>query len=414
VYERKFPDYPVPTTLGGGSLIGSLQSEGWFEKDFVRITEFWELIEKPATFALMQDGDVKDVTGMDPADYAAELYINPQTQKPKIKEGVRTYARMTLMTGFCILSKETYEIPLTRLPIIKVEGRVVRVGEDRVRFGLIRFAKDSQRLKNYWRSVSAEVLAMAPKAVWVGGDDAFEGRENQWRQAHLSGDPILIYNKNAQEAPKRVDPPAIPAALLQESQLNQQDIKDVTGLHDASLGIRSNEISGRAIQARQKEGDVATITYHDNLNSAILEVGDVTNQMLPIAYDAIRTVRTIGSDDREALIKINDPNDVESPAISTGKYDVQLETGPSFSTQRLEAQDAMLTLLQTSPDMMSIIGDLVASNMDWPGAQQIAERLKRAVPKELLGEDEQGEEGEPSCKTQPPSLSTLSRCERWN
>lgn len=386
VYEKQYPDEPCPA----GFTTEAKFAAGWFDSQTVRITEFWEIIQKPATFMLAKDGDVKDITGMEEADYIEDAWVDPRTGAARIRKSSRSYARMHLVSGFAILS-EAYELPLTRLPIIRAEGRVIRVGEDRVRFGLVRFAKDSQRLKNYWRSVAAETLALAPKAQWLASSDAVEGREKAFREAHLTGDPLLIHNKNT-EKPDRIDPPAVPAALLQEAQLNQQDIKDTTGLHDASLGMRSNEVSGKAINARQREGDVATVIYHDNLNHAILEAGDVINQLIPVAYDTTRTLRVIGEDEKHKLMKVNDPNDENSPDITMGKYDVVLDTGPSFTTQRLEAYDAMMTLLQTNPDLMQVIGDKVAEKMDWPGATEIAARLKKMVPKELLSDDELAEQ----------------------
>lgn len=390
IYDERFPEHPAPAEMGDHT---DAQQAGWFDKDVVRITEFWELVDKPATFALMKDGSVIDITHLDdePEDdmdgdkllerqrIMEQVFVDPRTGKPRVRKSYRTYARMHLMTGFALLS-EAYELPLTRLPIIKVEGRVIRVGEDRVRFGLVRFSKDSQRLKNYWRSVAAERLAMAPKAQWTATEDAVAGREDEWRQAHLEGDPLLIHNKGT-EAPKRVDPPDVPAALLQEAQMNQQDIKDTTGLQDASLGMRSNEISGRAIKARQSEGDVATVIYHDNMNQSILEGGDVVNQLLPIAFDTVRTTLIIGEDDKPKTVELNNPERPDEPDITNGKYKTSIVTGPSFTTQRQEAQDAMMTLIQTSPELMNYIGDLVAKNMDWPGAFEIAERLKKMMQK---------------------------------
>lgn len=387
VYDRMYPDTPCPSELSDSTMV----SQGWFANDVVRLTEFWELIEKPAKFALMLDGSVEDVTGKPEEEYYDRLWRNPTTGEVKVRNSYRTYARMHLITGFAILG-EAYELPLTRLPIIRAEGRTIRVGDDRVRFGLVRYAKDSQRLKNYWRSVAAETIALAPKAQWIASDDAVEGREDAFRESYKTGDPLLIYNKNAANPPQRVDPAAIPAALLQEAAMNQQDIKDTTGLHDASLGIRSNEVSGKAIQARQSEGDIATVIYHDNLNQAILEGGDVINQLIPLAYDAMRIVRVVGDDDKHKLMKINDPDDDDSPDITLGKYDVVLDTGPSFMTQRLEAQEAMMTLIQTAPDLMGVIGDLVAKNMDWPGAHEIAERLKKTMPPELTKEEGDAEQ----------------------
>lgn len=393
VYEERWPKNPMPSSLVDMSM-NDMTAQGWFDKDVVRVTEFWRMIEKPATFALFQDGRVVDVTGRPPAEYMQEVVVDRQG-KPKIRKSFRSYAQMHLVTGMDILAMP-YEIPVTRLPIIRVEGRVIRVGEDRVRFGLVRFAKDSQRLKNYWRSVAAETIALAPKAVWIAPSDAVEGREDDFRDGHKSGDPLLVYNKNASAPPERVAPAPVPAALLQEAQMNQQDIKDTTGLQDASLGIQSNEVSGKAITARQREGDVATVIYHDNLNAAILEGGDVINQLIPIAYDAIRTVRVIGEDDKQKLMVINNPNDPDSIDVTVGKYDVTLITGPSFTTQRQESADALMTLVQTSPEIMAIGGDIVAKALDFPEAQALGRRIRKTIPPQLLdGEDDEGTPTDP-------------------
>lgn len=386
-YDRRFPKYPCPSALGDGLISENILVGGWFDKDVVRITEYWKLVDKPRTVALMIDGDVVDVTDLPQEQYQQKLWLDPQTNQPRIRKTTRTYAQMHLVTGFAIL-EGPYEVPLTRLPIIKVEGRVVRVGNDRVRYGLVRFAKDAQRLKNYWRSISAETLAMAPKSQWIAPADAVEGKEDEFRKNHLSGDPLLIFNKNASMPPQRMDPPGIPAAVLQEAAMNQQDIKDTTGIQDASLGTRSNEVSGKAIQARQREGDVATVIYHDNLNESIMEGGDVINQLIPIAYDTVRTLRIIGADDKEKLVVVNNENDHESPNITSGKYDVSIETGPSYTTQRQEAADSMMQAIQVAPNLMQIAGDLIVKAQDWPGAQEIGERLKKTIPANLLSDDD--------------------------
>jgi hypothetical protein len=396
VYDSMYPKYPCPGEMGDG--LSKLSGLGWFDQDVVRVMEHWRMIDKVRTLALMMDGTTQDVTDKDPAEYEPNLWLDA-TGKPRMRRAPRTYAQMHLITGFAIL-EPAYEIALTRLPIIRVEGRVVRVGESRVRYGLVRFAKDSQRLKNYWRSVAAETIALAPKAQWIARESAVKGREQDFREGHLSGDPLLIVNDAAQEMPVRVQPATVPAALLQEAVMNQQDIKDTTGLQDASLGVRSNEISGRAIQARQREGDVATVIYHDNLNNAIQEGGDVVNQLIPVAYDTVRTLRVIGQDEKHAIVKVNDPQDPESPDITSGKYDISLETGPSFTTQRQEAAAAMLQAIQVAPELMNIAGDLIVKAQDWPGAYEISERLKKAVPPQMLPDNDPSNQQPPSPEQQ--------------
>jgi hypothetical protein len=256
--------------------------------------------------------------------------------------------------------------------------------------------KDSVRLRNYWRSMAAEQLGYSPKAQWIATESAVEGREDTFRKAHMTRDPLLIVNDEAQIDVniKRVDPPQIQMALLNESQINTQDIKDVTGIHDASLGIKSNETSGRAIMARQREGDIASLTYYDNGNAAVLEGGDVINQLIGQIYDGTRIVRTIGEDESAKLVKINDPMDPSSPNVASGKYDVAVVTGASYTTRRVEAAEAMMEAVQVYPEIMQFAGDLIAKNQDWPGAEELSERLRKTIPPQFLSDKEKAEIGD--------------------
>jgi len=388
-FERDWPDFKPDN-----QLIESLglRGSGWYEKNMVRVTEFWEMMSRPRFMALDKDGGLCEYDSQEEVDAAleaGELWVDPNTGKPKVRIGRHRYARMHLITGTDILAGP-YELPINRLPIVRVEGRIVRVGDDRYRYSLIRWAKDSARMRNYWRSVWVEKLAMAPKAKWLAEDAAVEGYEDDFRDAHLSQDSLLKY-KQGMKQPMLVPPPPIEAALINAETMNNQDIKDTTGLQDASLGIRSNEVSGRAINARKLEGDVATIIYHDNLGYAIQEVGDVVNQLLPVCYDTIRTLRVIGEDDKESQITVNNPNDPESIDLSLGKYDVVVETGPSFTTQRVEAAQAMMEAIKVAPNLMDLAGDLIVKAQDWPGAIEIAERIKQMMKAKGLptGDEEQ-------------------------
>lgn len=380
-FEEQWPDVPIPDSFGtvdGNIITGDLS--WWNDKDTVKVVGFWEMIEKPATFAMLNSGKVIDVTNQAPEDLDPTDLAVGRDGQPMIKEGVRTFAVWHLLTNFAILDGP-YELPLTRLPVVRVSGRVGRVGTKQVRFGLVRWARDPSLLRNYWRSTAAETLAMAPKNQWIAPASAVKGREDDFRQSHLSGDPLLVFNDVAPHLfPQRMDPPNLPAAVLQQSDMNAQDIKDVTGIHDASLGIRSNEVSGKAIMARQQEGDVATVTYHDNLNEAIQEVGDIANQLIPLCYDTPRTIRTIGVDDQFGLKRINDNEDDEAIDITEGKYDVSVITGPSYTTQRMMAAEAMLEAGKVFPQLYELAGDLIVEAQDWPGAQAITERLKKVLP----------------------------------
>lgn len=382
-FNAKWPD-ATADALQADDTIDRVSLHGWVDNDSYRVTEYWRLVERQRLMGLFENGKVFELTGDNLDELTAQ---NGQPVRTRI--AWCTYAQMHLVTGFAILSGP-YEYRLNRLPIIRMSGRVVNVGGRRIRYGLVRFMKDPVRLKNFWRSVAAEQLGYAPKAQWIATQSAVEGREDALRKAHLSRDPLIIVNDEAVigQNLQRLDPPAPQAALLNEAQVNAQDMKDVTGIHDASLGIRSNETSGRAIMARQKEGDIAALTFYDNGNAAVLEGGDVINQLIPQIYDGTRVIRGIGEDQAQKFVRINDPMDPNAVDLSVGMFDVVLSTGVSYTTRRQEAAQALMEMVQVSPEVAQVAGDLIATNMDFPGHEKLAKRLKKLVPAQFLEDDD--------------------------
>lgn len=387
-FEKKWPGVS-PDTINNNDLIDKVSMVGWVDNDSYRVTEYWRMIERQRRMGLFENGKIFEIS---PENFEDLVAMNGALVKTRL--AWCTYAQMHLVTGFAILAGP-FEYRLNRPPIIRMSGRVVNIGGRRVRYGIVRFMKDPVRLKNFWRSVAAEQLGYAPKAQWIATASAVEGREEKIRKAHLSRDPLVIVNDEAiiGQNIQRLDPPAPQAALLNEAQVNAQDMKDVTGIHDASLGIRSNEVSGRAIQARQREGDIASLTFYDNANASILEAGDVINQLIPQIYDGTRVIRTIGEDESVKFHRINDPMDPNAIDLSVGQYDVALSTGTSYSTRRVEAAQAMMDAIQVWPNLMAVAGDLVAKAQDWPGADKLAERLRKTIPPQFLDEEEGGGPG---------------------
>lgn len=394
-FNRKYPGI-AEAHLDDGMWMQRMDIQNWSDKDGYKITEYWRLIERQRILGMFQNGKIFELSG----DNMAQI-IQENGQPTKTRVSCITYAQMHLCTGFALLAGP-FEYRLNRLPVIRMSGRIVNVGGRRVRYGLVRFMKDPARLRNFWRSVAAEQLGYAPKAAWIATQSAVEGRENEIRKAHLNRDPLLIVNDEAifGQNIMRVEPPTIQQALLNEAQTNVQDMKDVTGIQDASLGIKSNEVSGRAIDARQHEGDIAALTYFDNGDAAVLEAGDVINQLIPQIYDGTRVIRTIGQDESVKFQKINDPMNPKSVDLSVGKYDVALTSGTSYTTRRQAAAQAMMDAIQVWPQLMQVAGDLVAKAQDWPGAEQLAERLSKTIPPQYLSEEEQQQNGGPGVDPQ--------------
>lgn len=259
---------------------------------------------------------------------------------------------------------------------------------------------------NYWVSQEAEMLALAPKAPFVGYGGQFEGYETQWKTANTQNWPYLEVNPDATDAlgnplplPQRAMPPMAQTGLIQAKMGASDDIKATTAQYDASLGMAGNEKSGRAILARERQSDTGTYHYVDNLARAVRHVARQLVDLIPKIYDTQRIARIIGIDG-EADMAMIDPTqpepvrkiiDHQTGAVikkiynpSVGKYDVCVTTGPSYMTKRQEAAESMAQILQGNPQLWTIAGDLLVKNLDWPGADELAKRLKKMVDPKLL------------------------------
>lgn len=379
---------------------------GWRDGELIRVAEWWSRKEVPAKLLKLSDGMVL---------YAPEyLKIKDLLDAQGIfvvgERPTKTYkVTQRIMTGAEVL--ETNDWAGKYIPIIPVYGDEVNVEGKRHWISLVRWAKDPQQMFNYWRTASTELVALAPRMPFIGPKGAFNTDQAKWATANVISHPYVEYD--GQIAPQRQPFAGPPAGALQEALNASDDIKSVMGIYDAALGARSNETSGRAILQRQRESDTATFNYIDNLSRAIKHAGRVIVDLIPKVYNTPRIIRVIHEDGTNESVPINKPfipEQAKSPEsqqyeagkqqetvdgltkiydVTTGKYDVTCEVGPSFSTKREEAAAQMLELGKMFPPMMQVAGDLLVKNLDWPGADDIADRLKAMLPPQLQGQSPQ-------------------------
>jgi len=384
-FEEDFPDASMSSFGGETSYINQLTANGWLTNDSVRVVEFWRMrYEERLVILDAATNEVHDVTDIfdeeEAAQYAAK---NPETGQVYMRWTRRPYAEMYLMTATNIL-EGPFRMNCSRVPVFRVPGWELHIGQDRHRFGMTRFAKDPQRIHNYWRSVIVEKLMQTPRAKWIATKEAVKGFESKWKNSHMTDDMLLLWNGDSGTPPQEVRPAQIEPALIQEANMATQDIKDVLNMHEASLGMKSNEVSGKALDRRQRVAELGTVLYFSNLNDAIEEAGRCMNELVPDYYDTARTIMVLGADDKAQLKRINEEG---QPDITIGKYAVTVSTGPSYTTKRIEAVESMMSLTNASPQAMSPALDLLIENMDWPGAQAIAKRIRASLPPNLVMAD---------------------------
>lgn len=361
------------------------QSGFWMAEDTIRIVSYWRMVvEGTKTLALYQDGTVHDIT--DKEDFEWLPFVETYSDgSPYIRDVPNRFARLYVCSGNAIL-EGPYDYPLSSLPIYRVPGWEVNDGERIHRWGIIRFLKDPQRLHNYWRSTVAEQLVAAPRNKWLTTPEAVKGHEAKWRRAPTSDDPFLYYT-DGEQPPVHIPPPGIDAALVNEAAISTQDMKDISNIHEASLGMPGNEVSGKAIQQRQMVSDVGTYIYTDRSRIADERCAKNINELIPYIYDTKRVVTIIGRDDKRLLMTINDPSDPNSD-VTMGKYGISVAVGPASETKRTLAAEQMMAFVNAMPQVAGSVMDIVAEAQDWPKAGEFARRFKMMLPPGTVPQDE--------------------------
>lgn len=372
IMERRFP--------------AELYKSSWFTRNDVRVVNYWRMRTHKRMLALLKTGETVDITDVQDLGTIGKIATR-EDGSPFIREVKKPYAQRYVCSGLDVL-EGPFNLPVDRIPIFRVPGWEIRIGDANHRWGLVRHMKDPQRLHNYWRSAIAEKIMRSPKHTWTASSAAVAGREAAWRNSATSDDPLLIWNAESGSAPTRNDPVQVEQALIAQAEITTQDLKDVSNIHEANLGMPSNEVSGAAINARVRVSDTGTALYQDNLGKAIEECGRVANDLVPVVYDTARIIKVLGADSTELMQAINDSSDPKSIDITVGKYSVTASTGASYATKRQEQAEAMMSLAQSMPETLSVASDLIVEAQDWPGADKIAERLKKALPPGLLDPSE--------------------------
>jgi len=389
MFERLYPD-----AKSDGFDVGAVGAE-WLSKDKIRVVEYYYKEHEDKTlYQFEYNGEVY------------EGYELPEgIEAIQDREVVETKIKYCKATANEIL--EETDFLGSHIPIVPVIGLETWLNGKRQIFSLIHQAKDPQKMLNYWKSASAEIIALQPKAPYIGAIGQFSANAEQWRTANTVNRSFMEYE------PRTVDGQLVPPPqrqpfitntgnLMQEAMTAKDGIKSSLGMYDASMGQQSADISGKAIIQRQVQGDTANFHFIDNLSTAMKHVGRILVELIPLVYRGKRIVRILGEDGEESVIPLGQPvikegKNYRTPEmgeqptdyfqINQGKYDVNIEVGSGFATKRQEAADALIKLASANPQYGAATADLMVKSLDIPFAEEIAKRIKAVMPPEVLGDD---------------------------
>ena len=410
-FEEMYPDAdPMPWTQNG---VGE-DAKNWADKDNIRVAEYYEIRVEHRDLVALSNGHIgwKDELH---EDVLADIANGKITV---VKERSAEVPKQTWYSATAVDILEEQPWPGRYVPIVECVGDEIDVQGKVKKSGVVRNAKDPQRMYNYWLTCETELIALAPKAPFIMEEGQVEGHEDRWKQANRKSYPYLLY-KGVNLAGKPAPPPqrqqfaGVPTGVVQAKQGASQDMMGTTGIRfNATNQERMQDESGRAIRELRRTGDLGAFHYLDNLSRAQRHTGEILIDLAPSYLDTKRYATVLADDDTDELVLIDPHADkayeerknpqtgkvlkVFNPKI--GKFSVTVTMGPSYATKRIEAAESMMAFAKAMPNTASMIADLIAKNQDWPGADEMARRLAKAVPANLLTPDQ---------KDVPPQMQAL-------
>jgi Phage P22-like portal protein len=384
VDKRKFrQDYPgandganfAPRSTGDST-------NSWVTKEDIRIAEYFYIKRVKSKLYQLSNGQSMFADGKDFFDRLAAAGLEVIAER----ESYRKQVHWCKMTAMEILDERI--LPNRYIPIVPCYGAQVTIDDKRKKYGLVRFAKDPQRMYNFWRTSMTESVALAPKAKWLLAEGQDEGHEQEWALANQKSYPVLRYKQkdiegNPAPAPTRLQPEPPPMGIMESAAAISADLQMVIGIVDPNQ-LPSGNISGKALAGQQNQVDLSNFHFYDNLARSIRHTGKIILDLIPKIYDTQRVVRIIGADGTPDMVTLNQPQTENGVSkvlndVTVGEYDVVMDVGPAFQTKRQQAVEAMMPLM-AKEEIFQAAGDLFFRNMDFPGADTIADRLAAMNP----------------------------------
>lgn len=373
----------------------------WGDSEMIRVVDYYRRVCHKKTLVQMNDGTVGYKDDL-PKDLPEGIAIAREREVDEY-----TVEWYTIAGGQQILAR--YDWPGPIIPVVIVPGEDMILDGKRCYQGLTRHARDAQAMLNFGMTQQAIHLSLTPRAPWVMAEGQNEGYENMWRDANTKNYSALIYKPqtvgDVLAPPPQRTAPSLPDAGWQGwCQMMIAMIKSTIGMYEQSLGQKGNETSGKAITAREKQGDTATFNFVDNLARGIALTGRIFQYAFPVYYDTEQMVQVINPDDTRKMVMINQQapsapgpdgsiQAIKNNDITVGKYAVTCEAGPSYATKRQETSESLMQLVQAFPPVAQVAGDLIVKSLDIADADIIAERLKMTLPPQVLQAEQAKKEG---------------------
>lgn len=413
--EEYKDNYPYADPCGWTEKGQGDEMAMWIQRDYVRVAEYWTLEHDMKRLVQLSTGHVGFFDDL--ADEVKQQLESGEIEILKERQAECQKVVFRRITGLEVLEKK--EWPGRWIPIVEVVGEELDVQGKVIRSGIVRNAKDPQRMLNYWNTAKTEFIALAPKSPWVMAEGQKEGHEFEWDNAHQKALPVLEYtpvegpNGQLLPPPSRQQMAGVPQGVVEAEQSAQQHILSTTGVrYNATAQDMLYDESGKALHEIRRNTDLGNFHFTDNFCRSLRHEGRIIVDLIPKVYDLRRVVTILREDDTEERVTLDPemgkpvqrmPNAKEQHARfifdpSVGEYGVTVTTGPSYATKRIEAVEQLMRFAQALPQQGALIAHLIAKYSDWPGADEAYRLLSRALPPQLQA---------PDMKDLPPQAASM-------
>lgn len=405
------------------------QSEfDWFSPDVIFIGEYYEIEKKKETVHIYTD-----LSGEEERYTDSELEADPELLQTLIATGsretgtkkvTRQRVRKYILDGASILEDCGY-IAGKHIPIVPVYGERWYIDGVERCMGMVRLAKDSQRLKNTQLSKLLEISLMSGVEKPIVHPEQMAGHQIMWSEGNIKDYPYMLLNKllgpDGQEMPggpvdyTRV--PTIPPALAALLQITESDMQDVLGNQQAGEEVVSN-ISGKAVEMIQTRLDMQAFIYMSNMAKAVKRSGEIWLSMKrEIAVEKGRKLKGISKQGVPRSIELLRPTINEDGAIeyendfSRANFDIAVTVGPSSSSKRaatVRALTGMLTLTQ-DPETASVLSAMTMLNMEGEGISEVRDYFRNKMVRMgvIKPSEEEARELQAEAQNQQPDPNAL-------
>jgi hypothetical protein len=372
----------------------------WSTPDVVFVAEYYEVeeVSREVRTYVGIDG-VEEKYYQDEFEKDADLENrllatgNVEVRRRRVKQRkVHKY----LMSGGKVLSDEGF-IAGDQIPIVPVYGKRWFIDNVERCMGVVRPAKDAQRLKNMQLSKLGEISALSSIEKPILTPEQVAGHQMMWSEDNIRQYPYLLINPvTGPDGSQQISGPvgytksaAIPPAMAALLQITEQDMADLLGNQQNGDKIVSN-ISGKAVEMVQQRLDMQAYLYMSNFSVAVRRGGEIWLSMAKDVYvEPGRKMKGVGPQNEVAMVELMKPaigpdgEVIMDNDLSEARFDVVATVGPSSQSQRAATVRSLLGMLQLvqDPQTQQVLLAMAFQNMEGEGISDVRSFFRNQMVK---------------------------------